>query len=287
MLTHLSCNNNQLTALPNLSSPNYTLQKLYCEYNQLTALPDLSSHFALQRLYCNDNLLTGLPDLANTDLARLYCWRNELTSLPSLPNSLVILGCHGNQITSLPDFTTFMVLEDVYCGGNQLRSLPNFSTLKSFDCRGNKLDFSDARELRIIDTLHLITLFLYDTQKPFGDTASYVFCEGDSVVLSIASQDSALSYQWFRGTDTIAGATDTLLIIPNVTLADSGVYTCRSYGTALLYPSPISFSPGISSFVSEPFTVNILSGALSASISYIKNVSCNGGQDGEAAVTVL
>jgi len=75
--------------------------------------------------------------------------------------------------------------------------------------------------------------------------------------LSIANQDSALSYQWFRGTDTIAGATDTLLIIPNFTLADdSGVYTCRSYGTALDSP-PMIFGPGISSFVSEGFLVNI------------------------------
>jgi hypothetical protein len=73
-------------------------------------------------------------------------------------------------------------------------------------------------------------------------------------MLSIASQDSALSYQWFRGTDTIAGATDTILVISNVLLADSGIYTCRSYGTALLNP-PMVYSLG--EFVSEGIMVNI------------------------------
>jgi hypothetical protein len=73
-------------------------------------------------------------------------------------------------------------------------------------------------------------------------------------MLSIASQDSALSYQWFRGTDTIAGAMDTVLIISNVVLADSGIYRCRSYGTALLNP-PMVYS--ISEFVSQGIKVNI------------------------------
>ncbi|MFH1321651.1 MAG: LamG-like jellyroll fold domain-containing protein [Bacteroidota bacterium] len=259
-IQQLSCYNNQLTALPNLSSPNFSLQRLYCEYNQLTALPDFSSHFALQRLYCNDNLLTSLPDLDMTDLERLYCWRNELTTLPSLPdNSLKLLGCDQNQITSLPDFSGFTVLEDVYCYSNQLSSLPDFSTnttLKVFACRYNKLDFSDARELRIINTLPLLTSISYDEQKPFGNPASYVLCEGDSVALNIVSQDSALSYQWFKGTDSIIGATDTILVIPNIAVTDSGTYTCRSYGTALLFP-PMLFGPGISEFVSEPFIVSV------------------------------
>ena len=261
-IQQLNCNNNQLTALPNLSSPNFTLQRLYCEYNQLTVLPDLSFHWALQRLYCNDNLLTSLPDLANTDLERLRCWRNELTTLPSLPdNTLKILSCDQNQIISLPDFTGFTVLENVYCFSNQLQSLPDFSTittLKGFACRYNKFDFSDARELRIINNLPLLTSISYDLQKPFGDSASYIFCEGDSVALSIASQDSALSYQWFKGTDTITGATDTILSIPNIAVTDSGIYTCRSYGTALLFP-PMLFGPGISEFVSESITVTVKS----------------------------
>ncbi|MCH8319276.1 MAG: T9SS type A sorting domain-containing protein [Bacteroidetes bacterium] len=93
-------------------------------------------------------------------------------------------------------------------------------------------------------------------QNPFGLADTFSLALGDTLMLNIASQDSALSYQWFRGTDTIFGATDTVLVIPNITPADSGVYTCRSYGTALLSP-PMIFGPGIGEFVSEPIQVNV------------------------------
>ncbi|MBW8050116.1 MAG: T9SS type A sorting domain-containing protein [Cytophagales bacterium] len=288
-LQQLRCYNNQLTALPVLSA-NTALLELFCSNNQLTTLPDLSANTALQGLTCFNNQLTTLPDLsANTALQGLTCSNNQLTALPVLSanTALLYLYCYNNQLTSLPVLSANTALQRLWCYNNQLTSLPtltNNTALQWLDCNNNKLDFSDARELRIADTISTLATYSYSPQNPFGIPDTFDLNAGDTLILSIASQDSALSYQWFRGTDTIVGATDTLLIIPNVTLADSGVYTCRSYGTALLFPSPMTFSPGISSFVSEPLLVNI-SGP-SASISYQNNVSCNGGQDGEAAVTV-
>ena len=195
------------------------ITQLWCHYNQLTALPDLTNNTALQDLFCYNNQLTALPALTNnTALQQLYCYTNQLTALPDLTNN---------------------------------------TALQQFRCYNNKLDFSDARELRIADTISTLIAYTYSPQNPFGIPATINMYVGDTLILSIANQDSALSYQWFRGTDTLAGATDTLLIIPDITFAGSGAYTCESYGTALLSPSPMSFPPGFSSFVSETFMVGI------------------------------
>ena len=269
----------------------FNIQWLHCYNNLLTTLPDMSAFTNLKWLHCYDNQLTSLPDLsASTNIQQLYCYNNQLTALPNLssPNfSLQKLYCEYNQLTALPDLSSHFVLQRLYCNDNQITSLPDLANtdLAWLYCWRNKLDFSDARELRIADAILTLTAYAYSPQNPFGTADTFNLNTGDTLILSIASQDSALSYQWFRGTDTITGATDTLLIIPNVLLTDSGIYTCRSYGTALGSP-PMIFGPGISSFISEPLTVNILSASLSASISYQQNVSCNGGMDGEAAVTV-
>ena len=289
-LQYLYCYNNQLTTLPDLTN-NTALQYLRCNNNQITALPDLTNNTTLQYLHCHNNQITVLPDLTNnTALLYLDCNNNQLTTLPDLMNSTALLNlyCNNNKLTVLPDFTNNTALEELMCSYNQLTALPDLSNnivLYWLECDNNKLDFSDARELRIADTLPDLIVYEYSPQNPFGIPDTIDLNPGDTLILSIANQDSALSYQWFRGTDTITGATDTLLIILNVTLTDSGVYTCRSYGTALDTP-PMINGFGISSFVSEPLTVNIISAPLSASISYQKNASCNGGMDGEAAVTV-
>ncbi|MFH1319383.1 MAG: leucine-rich repeat domain-containing protein [Bacteroidota bacterium] len=288
-LQYLWCNDNQLDSLPDLSA-NTALYLLDCSYNQLTTLPDLSNNTALQQLICYYNQLTALPDLSNnTALQELRCFFNQLTALPDLSanTALSLLECNYNQLSALPDLTNNTALQKLLCDNNQLTVLPdltNNTDLQWLECSYNQLDFSDARELRIADTISTLTTYTYSPQNPFGMADTFNLTEGDTLILSIANQDSALSYQWFRGTDTIAGATSTILTILNVTAADSGIYTCKSYGTALENP-PMNFPPGISSFVSEPFMVNILTGALTTSVSYIKNASCNGSQDGEAAVT--
>ena len=282
-LLHLICNNNQLTVLPDLSSNtsllllhvdnnqlsslpdlsnNVNLSELSCHNNQLTSLPDLSNNTALYDLGCNSNNLTALPDLtANTALKYIYCHSNKLTSLPDLSNCtpLVALICDNNQLISLPDLSSNTALSSIYCTSNQLSSLPDLSgnsALRVFYCGNNKLDFSDARELRIADTLSGLLNFSYIPQMPFGDAYSTCILEGDTAILSIAAQDSALSYQWFKDSSPISGATDTILVIPEMALTDTGIYTCRSYGTALESP-PMIWGPGISEFVSAPVTIKI------------------------------
>ncbi len=259
-LEYLDCRNNQVAFLPDLSS-NTALQVLDCGNNQLTALPGLGSNTLLRQFFCNDNQLIALPNLSgNVALEWLNCSGNQLTSLPDLSANTLLynLDCENNQLTTLPDFSADTSLKYLDCRDNQLTALPDFSSnvnLQWLNCSNNKLDFSDARELRIADSIFKSVYFA--PQKPFGQASTYNLLPGDTLTLSIASQDSALFYQWFRGTNVVAGGpTDSILIIPNITSADMGVYTCRTYGDALKSP-PMSIGPGVNGFVSEPFTVTL------------------------------
>jgi len=237
------------------------IQSLYCSYNNLVSLPDLSLMKTLKYFDCEGNHLTSLPDLSNsTNLDRIFCNDNQLSQLPDLSKNinLWILYCENNLLTSLPDLSLNPTLWEVDCSNNLINHLPDytgFGTLPSFICKNNKLDFSDARELRIIDALFSGNFALeYSPQKPFGSPDSILIELGDSLKLSIAPQDSALTYQWFHNGTSIDDETKATYSKSNPTLDDTGIYVCKSYGTALMSPSMLH-NPGISQFESEPIVV--------------------------------
>ena len=132
-LTHLFCNDNQLTWLPPL---NNTLIQLDCSGNKLTELPPLNNN--LTQLYCSFNCLTSLPPL-NNNLTHLYCSRNQLTELPPLNNNLKILNCSFNQLISLPPLNN--TLTQLYCSDNNIYN-ENIEKYKY-----------DYRNIKIIQTL--------------------------------------------------------------------------------------------------------------------------------------
>jgi Leucine-rich repeat (LRR) protein len=281
----LDCSINRLARLPDLAN-NTALEYLYCNYNQLENIPDLSTNTILVDLECYSNRISSLPDLSlNTSLKYLYCSNNLLTSLPNLYYNvnlqelsfggnqfkgnvdlsanvnLKILMCEFSLLTELPDLSANTELTHIYCRSNLLTWIPNLSNLKKliiFDCRNNYLDFTDAKNLRIVDTLSSLFAFDYEPQYPFGFGDTVELCPGDVLNLSIGEQDSATHYQWFKNDVAIEGATEIYYLIPKTTKSDQGVYTCKSYGTALASP-PMKWGPGITEFVSKPFVVTIKS----------------------------
>jgi hypothetical protein len=260
-ITGLSCYNNQLTSLPDLSTIT-GLVILWCNNNQLTNLPDLSANTALANLDCSNNQLTTLPDLsANTALGYIWCNNNQLISIPDLSifTGLLVLNCSDNQLTQLSDISANTALRQFYCSNNLIADLPDPSSdteLIHFYCDNNKLDFSDARELRIVDVLPNLTSFEYSPQKPFGNADTVYVSTGGLLVLNIVPQDSALGYQWFKNGTSISGAIDVSLTVPQVSATDTGIYTCKSYGTALESP-PMTHGSGISEFESASIVVKI------------------------------
>jgi Leucine-rich repeat (LRR) protein len=115
-MLYFNCYNNQITSLPVLPSG---LTDLYCNANHLASLPALPS--SLTTLYCSTNRLTNLPALPS-NLTHLYCSANLLTNLPALPNGLIRLECAYNQLGNLPLLPT--TLQNLICSANQLTSLP-------------------------------------------------------------------------------------------------------------------------------------------------------------------
>jgi Leucine-rich repeat (LRR) protein len=131
-MLYFNCYNNQITSLPALPSG---LTDLYCNANHLASLPALPS--SLTTLYCSTNRLTSLPTLPS-NLTDLYCSANLLTALPQLPNTLGRLQCGFNAITVLPALpNSVMHLE---CGTNRLTNLPVLpSGLLTLSCDNNQL----------------------------------------------------------------------------------------------------------------------------------------------------
>jgi hypothetical protein len=258
-LTVVNCYHNLITVLPDLSA-NKDLVLLICPDNRLSVLPDLSANTKLTILNCGKNQLTILPDLSsNTVLTELSCNDNQLTVLPDLSanTALTVIRCFSNQIASLPDLSACTALTELSCFRNLLTSLPDLSAntlLEDLLCNYNKFDFSDARELRLADLLPALDSFSYMPTRPFGVTDSIYAHPGDNIVLHIASQDSALNYQWFLNEEIVEGAMDTNLIINGIDETKLGYYTCKSYGTALLRP-PMVHGDSASEFVSAPFIV--------------------------------
>ena len=77
-LTHLFCNDNELTELDVTKAT--SLIALVCGRNKLIAL-DVSNCTALTTLVCDYNSLTALNVSANKDLKYLYCYNNNISSL--------------------------------------------------------------------------------------------------------------------------------------------------------------------------------------------------------------
>ena len=159
-LTHLYCDNNQLTAL-NLQSL-AALQKLDCNNNQLSIL-NVQGLAALQELGCNNNQLTVLDvqglvalqvlDCSKNQLATLnvqglialqslWCFKNQLTVLDvQVLVTLQFLRCFKNQLTLL-DVRDLVALKVLDCGNNQLTTLNvhGLVALQVLDCDNNPLN---------------------------------------------------------------------------------------------------------------------------------------------------
>ena len=154
-LTHLYCNNNQLTSLDVSNNP--ALTSLNCQYNQLTSL-DVSSSPALTHLRCENNQLTSLNLSSSPALTYLDCQYNQLTSLDFTQNTaLTTLRCFNNQLTSL-DVSQNNALKTLSCSHNQLPSLDvtQNPALTSLSCGYNQLTSIDVTQNTALGALQCV-----------------------------------------------------------------------------------------------------------------------------------
>ena len=94
-LLELSCANNLLVTLPNLTN----IQLLNCSYNRLDKLPELPD--SLEELYCQVNAIGVLPKLPM--LRKLNCSHNHLSKLPELfDKKLISINISYNFLEDKP-----------------------------------------------------------------------------------------------------------------------------------------------------------------------------------------
>ena len=101
-LTHLRCNYNYITSLPELPQ----LVELNVSHNCLLELPKLPS--SLKKLYCAHNFLKKLPELPK-NLELLSIFENDLREQILLPTDIKLVLCSADQQERF-QFTCFILV---------------------------------------------------------------------------------------------------------------------------------------------------------------------------------
>jgi hypothetical protein len=114
-LENLSCNNNNLTTIPELPNQITTLS---LKSNNLNIINDFPEN--LISLDLRYNSLSAVPELPNNMESLKLCF-NNFTIIPDLPDSLRILFFAYNELDGLPIFPP--KIEQVLCYNNQLSHL--------------------------------------------------------------------------------------------------------------------------------------------------------------------
>ena len=288
----ISLGSNNLTGtLPDIFHTIDKVAHVDLDRNNLTGTIPRSVRFLkrLQYFYVNFNQMTGavpgefgqLPDLRVLDLAGnnftsvepglgqsktlsiLSLSSNQLHWLPeelgNLPKSLS-LQCGNNRLLYVP--RELGRLNELRLQNNQLLDLPDFNDgtpLERLNVFGNNLKFDDIeRNLRAVKTT---MAFNYD-YDPQDSVRIYADRERKKVILSTEPLGgSRKTYTWYLNNRVISGATDSIHVIPDITVAGKGIYYCRITNTPTpqltLYSHRIPVNE-----IPEPFLVRVYQDSL-------------------------
>jgi len=270
-LTILSFHHNQISVVPSLA--NLTKVKMILAYNNnLTTLPDLSTLVSLQDLYCSDNPLMSLPSFSGlTNLDFLLCQRTNLTTLPDLSNctKLEFLIVTNNQMTALPDLSHCPLLQQVKVFNCKLTTFPDlssFASLTAVNANNNELSFEDI----LPSSAHpsFATVFTFTGQKPgVMKTLNVTTHSMAQLDLSFDNTVSGNVYNWYKDTIFLTTTTTNTFVIPSVSFADSGVYTCKITNTK---PALVGIT-----LLTKPITLKVSPCVISNNINYsFTNTNC-------------
>jgi hypothetical protein len=223
-IKEIKSHSNQLTGeIPESIGNLINLNLLYLHNNQLTGeIPSsIGNLINLQQLYLSNNQLTGfIPDsICNIIPLTLALDDNQLTGAVPLcivDTNSIGLYIQNNQFIDLPNFDSII---NIY-------NIPdNYINIKVYN---NKFTFEDL-EKNI--NISYPAIFSYIPQDSVLHSIDTTVALGDTLILSSLIGGTANQYQWFKDTTEISSATNDIIIIPNVSYADSGIYYCRITNT--------------------------------------------------------
>ncbi|BDD08524.1 hypothetical protein FUAX_09560 [Fulvitalea axinellae] len=220
-LTSLNCSKNQLASIDfgttsNLVSLDVSDNKLTTidisklsalfylnfENNQIENL-SVSHLLILTTLKANNNKLSSLDIQALRYLNVLECSDNQLTELKLPPSGdLKRLDCSDNQLSEIR-LNYHGSFEYIDCSNNQIAYMRNGSHgryLRHFDLRGNKLDFQDLFEVKVL----VDKAGIYTNQTPVI-TPSFLSESLGTVHLSRQKGDAdyPTKFEWKEGERTM------------------------------------------------------------------------------------
>ena len=222
------------TELGNLTE----LRELYLNENLLSGnIPiELGNLTELRYLRLNENSLSGsIPiELGNlTELQHLFLSYNSLSgSIPSELGNLTNLSqfilrdnsFSGELPEQLNDIVSMRVLEVT---NNDLTGIPiytNWPSILFFYIYNNHIEFQDIEDFK---NFGVDCAFTYAPQKGVDTPEHITTEEGQSAQFTTTVSGSANHYQWYHEGVLLSGATDSILLFPSVSFADSGTYVCE------------------------------------------------------------
>lgn len=279
---------NAISNIPILKSD--SLKILLLNSNQLANLPPLAGVPNLKELDLATNKLTTFPSLNKlVSLQKIICMGNQLTTFPSVDSlkNLVALDISYNLLTEIPKTPKDNIIQTFNLNNNLIDKLPNsfiFPSLKKLFLYDNNLTFSEL--LKITSMPNYATLFSIFSQNQLRVGKKFRVKENEpfSLWTGIDAGIQNVTYELQLPNGKVASSSKDEFTIGNVSLSDSGFYTCQlrhpSFPNLILYtdsfyvkvipcPNPSTFS-----FTSSSISCN-KSGSLtiknlqSQSVSYI------------------
>ena len=241
-LKWLEMGSNQLSgALPESWSALVNLETLWLPNNQFSGtLPDSwSAMTKLWQFNVQNNQLSGtLPNSWSslTGMTYFYIDNNQFTgTIPESWSSWTMayaIGLNINQLSGgLPlGWSSDLNLRFLSLAINQFSVLPNLSALTNLErllVQGNNLDFGDIEPNIGGPNIE----FSYSPQAPIGVPATIQRNPGAEFRVSVSVGGTSNRYQWYKNGVLRSGATGSELVIPSVTFADNGIYTCQITNT--------------------------------------------------------
>ncbi|WP_276165490.1 T9SS type B sorting domain-containing protein [Zobellia alginiliquefaciens] len=243
-LTSLSLRYNNLTgAIPEAIYDLINLRTLLLQFNHLEGVisPLVENLVSLESLVLRFNQFEGdLPaEIGNIpSLLTLSLGQNNFTG--TIPNSfsnlinLDVFDINDNNIegvlpaglVNLTNLSTFNIKNNNIEG-----EIPSFVFFNETTLRfnGNRFQFGDFE-----DEFSYYDGFLFFEDNPqalVNDSENVTSCVDGTITLSTTVSGSANIYEWFKDGIAIPASNTPNLVLTNIQMADSGVYTCEISST--------------------------------------------------------